>query len=138
LNDQRFSSPGACASSSSRTQRHSSAAFAWFNPGDNHYFFARSTPAKLGVEDAGPPPTADPDAVTAVGSHSVAADPKKNQVYVPIRGNNGTTPPSTTGKICGSATDVHGLKGSDALGCIAVYTAPRDKDDRRAEDEDDR
>ncbi|HMA71683.1 MAG TPA: hypothetical protein VKP67_09380 [Xanthobacteraceae bacterium] len=111
---------------------------AWFNPGDNHYFFARSTPAKLGVEDAGPPPSADPDAVTAVGSHSVAADPKKNQVYVPIRGNNGTTPPSTTGKICGSATDVHGLKGSDALGCIAVYTAPRDKDDRRAEDEDDR
>src|SRR5262249_24437549 len=62
----------------------------WFNPGDNHYFFARPTAGKLGTEDAGPPPSADPDATTAVGSHSVAASPHKNQVYVPIRGNNGT------------------------------------------------
>jgi len=110
---------------------------AWFNPGDNHYFFARSTAGKLGVEDARPPQrtlgraSADPDATTAVGSHSVAADDHPNQVYVPIRGNNGTVPPSTTGKICSSAKDVFGIVGSDALGCIAVYTAPRDKDDHR-------
>jgi hypothetical protein len=110
----------------------------WFNSGDNHYFFARSTAAKLGVEDAGPPPSPDSDAATAVGSHSVAADSHRNQVYVPIRGNNGTTPPSTTGKICSSAKDVFGNAGSDALGCIAVYTAPRDKDDRRAERERER
>jgi hypothetical protein len=105
----------------------------WFNPGNNHYFFARSGAAALGVEDAGPPPSADPDAASAAGSHSVAADPRRNQVYVPIRGNNGTVPPSTTGKICSKAKDVHGNAGSDALGCIAIYTAPRDKDDRRAE-----
>jgi hypothetical protein len=105
---------------------------AWYNPGNNHYFFARSTAAKLGVEDAGPPASADSDAATAVGSHSVAADPIKNQVYVPIRGNTGVVP-ATNNTICSSATDVHGLKGSDALGCIAVYTAPRDKDDCRVQ-----
>jgi hypothetical protein len=108
----------------------------WYNPGNNHYFFARSGAAKLGVEDAGPPPSADPDAASAAGSHSVAADSHRNQVYVPIRGNNGTTPPSTTGKICSTAKDVFGNAGSDALGCIAVYTAPRDRDDRRAEHDD--
>jgi hypothetical protein len=108
----------------------------WYNPGNNHYFFARSTPAKLGVEDAGPPPSADPDAGTAAGSHSVAADPRRNQVYVPIRGNLGTSPPSTTGNICSKAKDVFGNAGSDNFGCIAIYTAPRDKDDRRAERDD--
>jgi len=104
----------------------------WYNSGNNHYFFARSTAATLGVEDAGPPPSADPNAASAAGSHSVAADAHRNQVYVPIRGNNGTVPPSTTGKICSSAKDVFGNPGSDALGCIAVYTAPSDNDDCRA------
>jgi hypothetical protein len=107
----------------------------WYNPGDNHYFFARSGAMKLGVEDAGPPPSADPDAATATGSHSVAADPHRNQVYVPIRGNSATVPIPGTSKICSSATDHFGHKGDDGAGCIAVYTAPRDKDDRRAEDE---
>jgi hypothetical protein len=107
---------------------------AWYNPGNNHYFFARSGAAKLGVEDAGPPPSADPDAATAPGSHSVAADPVRNQVYVPIRGNRGVVPPVSS-KICSSATDHFGHKGNDDLGCIAIYTAPRDEDDRRAEDE---
>jgi hypothetical protein len=95
----------------------------WYDPGSRHYFFARSTAATLGVEDAGPPPSKDPDAATAVGSHSVAADPIRNQVYVPIRGNNGTTPPSTTGNICSKAKDVFGIAGSNALGCIAIYTS---------------
>jgi hypothetical protein len=102
----------------------------WYNPGDNHYFFGISTPGVLGVVDAGPTPSLDSSATTAAGSHSVAADPIRNQVYVPIRGNNGTTPPSTTGKICSTAKDVFALAGSDALGCIAIYTAPHD---RRAE-----
>jgi hypothetical protein len=44
---------------------------------------------------------------------------------VPIRGNNGTTPPSTTGTICSSVKDIFGNTGSDALGCIAIYTAPQ-------------
>jgi hypothetical protein len=106
----------------------------WYNPGDNHYFFARTGAMMLGVVDAGPPPSADPDAATAAGSHSVAADPHRNQVYVPIRGTMAVPGPS---KICSSATDHFGHKGSDAFGCIAVYTAPRDEDDRRAEDERD-
>jgi len=103
----------------------------WYNPGDNHYFFGISTPGTLGVVDAGPPAKLDPSAPSASGSHSVAADPFRNHVYVPIRGNNGTTPPSSPGaNICSSATDVFGVKGSDALGCIAIYSARRD--DRRA------
>jgi len=100
----------------------------WYNPGDNHYFFGISTPGTLGVADAGPPASLDPSAKTASGSHSVAADAFRNQVYVPIRGNNGTSPPATPpgATICSSATDVFGIKGSDALGCIAIYTAPHD------------
>jgi hypothetical protein len=109
----------------------------WYNPGDNHYFFARTGAITLGVVDAGPPPSLDSGAATAAGSHSVAVDPHRNQVYVPIRGNNGTTPPSTTGKICSTAKDVFGNAGSDALGCIAIYTAPHDSDDRRAEHDHD-
>jgi len=118
----------------------------WYNPGNNHYFFARSgnvvTGGFLGVEDAGPPPSADPTAASGFGSHSVAADPIRNQVYVPIRGNTGVTaanpnpPPPTlpsNNKICSSAKDVHGNAGSDALGCIAVFTAPNDQDDCRVQ-----
>jgi hypothetical protein len=106
----------------------------WYNPGNNHYFFADSTPMKLGVVDAGFPPHAAPSldspAPTAAGSHSVAADPRRNQVYVPIRGNNGVVP-AVNSKTCSSAKDVFGIAGSDALGCIGIYTAPGDKDDRR-------
>ena len=97
----------------------------WYNPGSNHYFFARSGTAalggKLGVEDAKPSPAADPDAASGWGSHSVAADPIKNQVYVPIRGNSGVT--GSANKICSSAKDVFGITGSDVFGCIAVYTS---------------
>jgi hypothetical protein len=99
----------------------------WFNPGDGHYFFADSTPMHLGVVDAGPPPSADLVAVTATGSHSVAADSDTNEVYVPIRGNNAV---ANSGAVCSKATDVFGNAGSDALGCILTYIAPRDSDDR--------
>jgi hypothetical protein len=83
----------------------------------------------LGVVDAGPPPSADSTAVTARGSHSVAADSLTNEVYVPIRDNNGTVPPPTgaaAGAVCSKANDVFGLAGSDALGCILSYIAPSD------------
>jgi hypothetical protein len=100
----------------------------WFNPGDGHYFLADSTPALLGVIDSGPKkPSVDPSTTTAVGSHSVAADSETNLVYVPIRGN--TAVPGS-GAVCSKATDVFGLAGSDALGCILSYVAPRDGDDR--------
>jgi hypothetical protein len=94
----------------------------WFNPGDNDYFFADTGAVHLGVIDVGPPPSAQSTAPTAPGSHSVAADSVTNEVYVPIRGNQGVAPP--LGAICSTAKDAFGLAGSDALGCIAIYTAP--------------
>jgi hypothetical protein len=84
----------------------------WYNPGDNHYFLAGSNHtggAILGVVDQKPDVNDNEDAnvTTAAGSHSVAADPVKNQVYVP--GNNAAT------ALCGGST-----------GCIAVFTATND------------
>ena len=115
----------------------------WYNPGDNHYFFADTTcrpqtppvttTGCLGVVDAGgwkTAPRADPVAGTAPGSHSVAADSKRNRVYVPIRGNSGIALPGPFGALCGKVKDIFGNLGSDMLGCIAVYTAPSDSDDR--------
>ena len=91
----------------------------WYNPGDNHYFLAGSnhilptTPPTaapiLGVVDQTPDANDNEDAsvATAAGSHSVAADPVKNQVYVP--GNKAAT------TLCGGSN-----------GCIAVFTATND------------
>lgn len=100
----------------------------WFNEGNNSYFLARSggaNPQKLGVIDAGDGEKVGSDQDVPTGSpnnpplnphgtaHSVAADPVFNQVYVPI--------PSTAGlNVCSSAG------GSDAQGCIAVFTAAHD------------
>ena len=74
----------------------------WYNPGDNHYFFTGDT--SLGVVD--PNGNQDTSAPTQSGSHSVAADMLKNQVYVPVNGPGGP---------CGKLN-----------GCIAVYTAQHD------------
>jgi hypothetical protein len=96
----------------------------WFNPGDDHYFLARSSAVGanqlLGVIDADAPggPRTDQDVVTAGkavagrNAHSVAADPVFNQVYVPI--------PAGNSSICSS------LGGIDANGCVAVFTTPKD------------
>lgn len=89
----------------------------WYNPGDNHYFLAGSnhnlalpTPGPiLGVADqSGDPGVEDASPTTKSGSHSVAADPVKNQVYVPV--NSGSA------ALCGETT----------TGCIAVFTAAND------------
>jgi hypothetical protein len=95
---------------------------AWYNPGSNQYYFARSTAGVLGVENAGPPAQAvTPDTTIGVGSHSVAADPtknpssKKSQVYMPIRSSE--FPPGTQ-TLCGSNG------GSNTNGCIAVFNSP--------------
>jgi hypothetical protein len=92
----------------------------WFNPGDGHYFFGIAGTGQLGVADAGPPPSVDATAPSAIGAHSVAADPFRNQVYVPISAH---APGST---VCSSTADVFGDKGNNALGCIAIYTSPND------------
>jgi hypothetical protein len=94
----------------------------WFNPGDGHYFLARSsavgTSQFLGVvdaerlkEDASIVTTGEG---TGIGNaHSVAADPERNRVYVPI-------PSNATGGLCTAAG------GNSANGCIAVFTTPDD------------
>jgi hypothetical protein len=92
----------------------------WFN--DGHYFFADSTPMRLGVISAGPPASADLESVTATGSHSVAADSVTGEVYVPIRGNNAV---ANSGAVCSKATDAFGNAGSDAFGCILTYIGPQ-------------
>ena len=84
----------------------------WYNPGNNHYFLAGSN-HNLALPTPGPilglvdqrPDTIDEDAspATAAGSHSVAADPVFNQVYVP--GNNAAT------TLCGGSKN----------GCIAIF-----------------
>jgi hypothetical protein len=92
----------------------------WFNPGDGHYFLARSSAVGanqlLGVVDA-ERLSEDPSAITngaGLGNvHSVAADSVSNQVYVPI-------PSTANQKVCSSAG------GTDATGCIAVFTTPND------------
>jgi hypothetical protein len=88
----------------------------WFNPGDGLYFLARSSAVGatqlLGIIDSAT--FASNSVFTANknlprNAHSVAADPILNQVYVPI--------PAGVSTICGA------LGGSDANGCIAVFTA---------------
>jgi DNA-binding beta-propeller fold protein YncE len=101
----------------------------WFNPSDNHYFLADTAAVHLGVIDA-TTPSADSTAPTGPGSHSVAADSVTNEVYVPIRGNQGVAPP--LGAICSTAKDAFGVAGSDTLGCILSYIAPTDSDDHPA------
>ena len=89
----------------------------WLNEGDGHYFLAESAARpnqRLGVVDAqtgNEEPSANIGVAGAGGNHSVAADPVRNQVYVPIASNSGST-------ICGS------LGGSNSQGCIAVFTTP--------------
>jgi hypothetical protein len=102
---------------------------AWFNPGNNQYFLGSGnhltavggSPAPiLGVVDAsGKRPDFSP--TSAVGSHSVAADPVKNQVYVPINSNPAQ----------GGASGICGANGgSNANGCIAVFTVISGTDDK--------
>jgi hypothetical protein len=101
----------------------------WYNPGDNQYFLGSgnhltavggSTAPILGVVDAtGKRPDFSPK--SAVGSHSVAADPVKNQVYVPINSNPAQ----------GGASGICGANGgSNANGCIAVFTVISGTDDK--------
>jgi hypothetical protein len=96
----------------------------WYNPGDNSYFIARSAAGKLGVEDAdSSTPKADVDVSTTIGSHSVAADMLKNQIYVPVRANtvSGTCTTAGCATLCGAAGST-----AAAQGCIAVFHAPND------------
>jgi hypothetical protein len=76
----------------------------WFNPGDNRYYLAaRDMPngPVLGVIDARSHEWLQ-NVTTNANSHSVAADPGNNHVFVPLQ----------SGGICGT---------SSGNGCIGVY-----------------
>jgi hypothetical protein len=78
---------------------------AWFNPGDGHFFFANSTPGStapltpqlLGIVDSRGDQldtSVVTQAASAVGAHSVAADPVSNEVFVPVAGGINIYTPS--------------------------------------------
>jgi len=93
----------------------------WFNPGDGHYFLAEGQllpTEQLGVVDSGGKradqavPVASNPGATTRRSHSVAADPNVNQVYLPI-------PANTTGFSSTLCTD-------PTKGCVAVFATAHD------------
>jgi len=103
----------------------------WYNPGNNHYFLARSAPASgeqaLGIIDA---ETMVSDTSLTVGpvgkaAHSVAADSVTNKTFYPIPGSIG-----------GSDNRCSNAGGNDASGCILVVTGKSDKDDKGDRDHD--
>jgi hypothetical protein len=98
----------------------------WYNPGNDHYFLARSSAfggvQKLGIIDAESMVADDDISIAPAGknSHSVAADSVTNETFLPIAGGSGSALCSTAG-------------GNDASGCILVVTGKNDKDDCVAE-----
>lgn len=98
----------------------------WFNPGNNHYFLARSAPASgeqaLGIIDAESrqADTSIPVGPTGKNAHSVAADSVTNKTFYPIPGNIG-----------GADNRCSIAGGDDTKGCFLVVTGKNDKDDKR-------
>ena len=75
----------------------------WFNKGDHHYYLAASSNTAgpvLGIIDSDAETAVTPFPATAAGAHSVAADRKNNQIFVPFRAGASAACPS---------------------GCVAVY-----------------
>ena len=101
----------------------------WFNPGNNHYFLARSNAGSgrqsLGIIDAGTRvadtginnfgPVNNPPSDPHPNAHSVAADSVTGNTFFPIPGGLTT--------LCGS------VGGDDTMGCILVVTGFNDGDD---------
>jgi hypothetical protein len=113
----------------------SGADMVWYNPGNGHYFLARSNAGgglggpvatqRLGVIDA-EALKADADVSLGVqgapNNHSVAADLVTNRTIVPIgKGKD----------VCSQAPGAPA--GIDAVGCFAIFKAPNDRDDCVAE-----
>jgi len=97
----------------------------WYNPGNNHYFLARSAPATgeqaLGIIDAESMVADTSISVGPIGknAHSVAADSVSNKTFLPIPGSVGGSD-----NLCSKAG------GNDISGCILVVTGKNDKDDK--------
>ena len=96
----------------------------WFNPGDNHYYLARSAAAggvqMIGSIDAFGG-TADPSITVGPAgrnAHSIAADAVTNQIFFPVPGSPHFT-------LCSSAPG----GGHDLHGCILVLKNGKGDDD---------
>lgn len=103
----------------------------WFNKGDNRYYTGSNAMpggAVLGVIDG--TSVLIETIPQSSASHSVAADSRRNEIYVPQ-----PAPKSVVG-IGGDVTTVGQQICGTMNGCIAVYTAPRtkDKDEEQAGD----
>ena len=86
---------------------------AWFNPGDNHYYVAaggNDGGPVLGVIDAASNAWIE-NVGTAPGSHSVAADPESNRIFVALAPNESSF----------DNDPARGLKCTN--GCVGVYAA---------------
>ena len=106
----------------------------WFNPGNIHYFLARSNAGSglqsLGIIDAGTrvadtginnfAPVNMPPANPHPSAHSVAADSVTGFTFFPIPADNATT---SFSNLCGS------VGGDNTQGCILVVTGFNDGDD---------
>ena len=110
----------------------------WFNPGNIHYFLARSNAGSglqsLGIIDAGTrvadtginnfAPVNMPPANPHPSAHSVAADSVTGFTFFPIPADNATT---SFSNLCGS------VGGDNTMGCILVVTGFNDGDDTAAD-----
>jgi hypothetical protein len=130
---------------------------AWYNAGSNHYYFAVSGAAHLGVADAGNAstsssgiePTADDTCIGGTANGNVqdpacTASGGKPSGFIPTSsGDHSVAADSfrnlvfvpirmlTSGigtGVCNASTDPFGQPGLDGNGCIAVYQSPGDGD----------
>ena len=81
----------------------------WFNPGDNRYYGASSASQALTVIDAATM-TLVQNAETGVGTHSVAADPVTNHIFVPVAAPDPACPKGCIGVWTSPMGDMNGLK----------------------------
>ncbi len=105
----------------------------WFNSGDNRYYLGASKMpggAELGVVDA---TSVLIEAIPqSANSHSVAADSKRNRIFVPQ-----VAPVSVVGAGGDTTTVGQGICGS-MNGCVAVYQHKVDDDDHDHDGDNDR
>ena len=101
----------------------------WYNAGSNRYYTGSSAMpggAVLGVVD-GTTNFLLESIPQSSASHSVAADSRRNQIYVPQ-----VAPKAVVG-LGGDTTNVGAGICGTARGCIAVYSDPRATDERTRE-----
>jgi hypothetical protein len=114
----------------------------WFNSGDRRYYLGASAAIKpagstlgrgsvLGVVDG--TSVLIETIPQSSGSHSVAADCKRNRIFVPqlYTAPPGTIPAPDANTIGGGSTTVGQLICGSTAGCVAVYEHDVDDEDNQ-------